>query len=182
MLPADRRSSFDHSVVVSCKGYKFWIPCPSLILQLPPHSSSSLWIFPLAPFDRHLQYLLCCFFWGCRRNCTVHACKISFARSMTWRNTPPARVMQCTCYDFKCLYTTHFEVEIVVSVNGWIVWQGGRYSLAAPAGRLKAVIADSNPAGGTDAYLLWVLCCCQVEISAMGWSLVQRSLTECGVS
>ena len=24
--------------------------------------------------------------------------------------------------------------------------------------------------------------CCQVEVSATGWSLVQRSLTECGVS
>jgi hypothetical protein len=24
--------------------------------------------------------------------------------------------------------------------------------------------------------------CCQVEVSAMGWSLVQRSPTECGVS
>jgi hypothetical protein len=24
--------------------------------------------------------------------------------------------------------------------------------------------------------------CCQVEVSAMGWSLVQRRPTECGVS
>jgi hypothetical protein len=24
--------------------------------------------------------------------------------------------------------------------------------------------------------------CCHVEVSAMGWSLVQRSPTECGVS
>jgi hypothetical protein len=24
--------------------------------------------------------------------------------------------------------------------------------------------------------------CCQVEVSASGWSLVQRSLTDCGVS
>jgi hypothetical protein len=24
--------------------------------------------------------------------------------------------------------------------------------------------------------------CCQVEVSATGWSLVQRSATECGVS
>jgi hypothetical protein len=27
-----------------------------------------------------------------------------------------------------------------------------------------------------------VVCCCQVEVSATGWSLVQRSPTECGVS
>jgi hypothetical protein len=28
-----------------------------------------------------------------------------------------------------------------------------------------------------DVCLLWVLCVCQVEVSAKGWSLVQRSLT-----
>jgi hypothetical protein len=31
-----------------------------------------------------------------------------------------------------------------------------------------------------DVCLLWVFC--QVEVSASGWSLVQRSPTECGVS
>jgi hypothetical protein len=30
--------------------------------------------------------------------------------------------------------------------------------------------------------LLWVLCVCQVEVSATGWSLVQRSPTDCVVS
>ena len=77
---------------------------------------------------------------------------------MTWRNTPPARVMQCTWCGFKCLCASHFELVIVVSINGWIMWRGERYSLATPAGRLKTPIADSNPAGGTDGYLLWVLC------------------------
>jgi hypothetical protein len=33
-----------------------------------------------------------------------------------------------------------------------------------------------------DVCLLWVLCVCQVEVSAMGWSLVQRSPTDCVVS
>jgi hypothetical protein len=27
-----------------------------------------------------------------------------------------------------------------------------------------------------------IFACCQVEVSATGWSLVQRSPTECGVS
>jgi hypothetical protein len=27
-----------------------------------------------------------------------------------------------------------------------------------------------------------IIVCCQVEVSATGWSLVQRSPTECGVS
>jgi hypothetical protein len=48
-------------------------------------------------------------------------------------------------------------------------------------GRSLAGIVGSNPAGGMDVCLLWVLLC-QVEVSATGWSLVQRSPTECGVS
>ena len=40
-------------------------------------------------------------------------------------------------------------------------------------------IAGSNTAEGTDVCLLWVLVCCQVEVSATGRSLVQRSRTEC---
>jgi len=32
-----------------------------------------------------------------------------------------------------------------------------------------------------DVSLLSVVCC-QVEVSAMGWSLIQRSPSECGVS
>jgi len=35
---------------------------------------------------------------------------------------------------------------------------------------------------GMDVCLLWVLCvCCQVEVSAIGRSLVQRITTHCGV-
>jgi hypothetical protein len=33
-----------------------------------------------------------------------------------------------------------------------------------------------------DVCLLWVLCVCQVEVSAMGWSLIQRSSTNCRAS
>ena len=42
-------------------------------------------------------------------------------------------------------------------------------------------IVCSNPTGGMDVYMLWVVCC-QVEVSAMDWSLIQGSPTECGVS
>ena len=52
------------------------------------------------------------------------------------------------------------------------VWDCGR-SLAENVG--------SNPARGMDVCLLSVVCC-QVEVSALGWPLVQRSPTECGVS
>jgi len=40
--------------------------------------------------------------------------------------------------------------------------------------------AGSNIAEKKNVYHLWMLCC-QVEVSATGRSLVQRSLTECGV-
>jgi hypothetical protein len=43
-------------------------------------------------------------------------------------------------------------------------------------------IAGSNPAEGMDVCLLLSVVCCQVEVSAMGRSLVQRSPTECGMS
>jgi hypothetical protein len=42
-------------------------------------------------------------------------------------------------------------------------------------------IVGSNPTGGIDVCLVSVVCC-QVEVSATGWSLVQRSPAECGVS
>ena len=48
------------------------------------------------------------------------------------------------------------------------------------AGRSPAEILGSNPTGGTDICLLWVSC--QVEVSAMSWSLVQRSPTDCAAS
>ena len=46
-------------------------------------------------------------------------------------------------------------------------------------GRWLAGIVSSNPAGSMDVCLFRVLC--QVEVSATGRSLVQRSPTECGV-
>ena len=39
---------------------------------------------------------------------------------------------------------------------------------------------SSNPAGSTDVYVVSVVCC-QVEVSVLGWSRVQRSPAECCV-
>ena len=54
-------------------------------------------------------------------------------------------------------------------------------SKALMCGRLLPGIVGSNPAAGMEVCLLWRVVCCQVEISAMGRSLVQRSPTECDV-
>jgi len=49
-------------------------------------------------------------------------------------------------------------------------------------GSSLAGIAGSNPAEGMDICLLLSVVCCQVEVCAMGRSLVQRSSTECDAS
>jgi hypothetical protein len=50
---------------------------------------------------------------------------------------------------------------------------------ACVCGRSLAVVAGSNPAGGMDVLSPVIVVCCQVEVSATGRSLVQRSPTEC---
>jgi hypothetical protein len=68
---------------------------------------------------------------------------------------------------------------IFVSLNN--VADPSDRSMAWVYGRSLTGIVDSNPAEGTDALSLVSVVCCQV-LSATGWSLVQRSPTECGVS
>jgi hypothetical protein len=59
--------------------------------------------------------------------------------------------------------------------------------VAAPSkawicGRALAGIVGSNPPGDMDVVSCVCVCvCCQVEVSASGRSLVQRSHTDCGV-
>jgi len=56
-------------------------------------------------------------------------------------------------------------------------------SKAWVCGHSLAGIVGSNSAGGMDVCLSLVsVVRCQVEVSALGWSLVQRSPNECGVS
>ena len=55
-------------------------------------------------------------------------------------------------------------------------------SKAQVCGRLPAEIVGSNPAGGIVVCLSVSVVCCQVEVSAMGRSLIQRSPADCGGS
>jgi hypothetical protein len=48
------------------------------------------------------------------------------------------------------------------------------------AAKRLAGIVGSNPTGGMDVCLVQCLCC-QVEVSATGRSVVQRTPTDCGV-
>ena len=45
-----------------------------------------------------------------------------------------------------------------------------------------AGFAGSNPVGGMSVCLFWREVCCQLQVTASGWSLVQKSPTEYGVS
>jgi hypothetical protein len=47
-------------------------------------------------------------------------------------------------------------------------------------GRWLVGIAGSNPAGGHGCLSIVSVVCCQVEVSATGRFLVQRSPTDCG--
>ena len=55
-------------------------------------------------------------------------------------------------------------------------------SKAWVCGRLLAGVAGLYSAGGVVVCVLLSVACCQVAVSAMGPSLFQRNLTECGVS
>jgi hypothetical protein len=55
-------------------------------------------------------------------------------------------------------------------------------SKARVCGRSIAGIAGSNPPRGHGCLSFVNAVCCQVEVSATGRSLVQRSPTDCGVS
>jgi hypothetical protein len=55
-------------------------------------------------------------------------------------------------------------------------------SKAVVYGRSPTAIVGSNSSGSMDICLLCVCLCCQVEVSATSWSLVQRSPTDCGAS
>ena len=61
-----------------------------------------------------------------------------------------------------------------------LVNPGGR-AMAWVCGHPLAGIACSKPAGGIDVCRSCCVCC-QAEFSASGWSTVQGSCTECGVS
>jgi hypothetical protein len=63
-------------------------------------------------------------------------------------------------------YPRMWPIPVFVRSQAWVF------------GSSLAGISGSNPAEGVDVCLLGVLCC-QVEVSATGRSLVQRSPAQC---
>jgi len=71
------------------------------------------------------------------------------------------------------------EIYFGAYIVGWPVSVAARPK-AWVCGRSLVGIVASEPAGSFYTCLLWVMCV--VEVSASGWSLVQRSPTESSVS
>jgi hypothetical protein len=82
---------------------------------------------------------------------------------------------------FGCLIWNLFITLINTNYSHWMPVPVAERSKARVYGRSLAGVAGSNPPGGMDVCLLWLLCC-QVEVYAKGRSLVQRSPTDCGVT
>ena len=95
-------------------------------------------------------------------------------------------------------YVMHWEQEgttgwLEIKCIIWLYFLNGIlccYSSPIPvAARSKALVCGcslagiecSNPAGNMNVSV-FIVVCCQVEVSSSGWSLVQRSSTVCGVS
>jgi hypothetical protein len=81
--------------------------------------------------------------------------------------------------------TNHDEGSLKVGMCGctWPFYcQHSGRSKASVCGRSLPGIVGWNPVGGMDVCVLGVLCVVQVEVCATGWSLVQRSPTDCGAS
>jgi hypothetical protein len=70
----------------------------------------------------------------------------------------------------KFTYYSIYPIPVASQSKAWV------------CGRSLAGIAGSNPAEGHGYLSVAIFVCCQVQVSVTGWSLVQRSPTECGVS
>jgi hypothetical protein len=69
-----------------------------------------------------------------------------------------------------------------LSVECWVPVRVAARPKACVGGHSPAGVTSSNPARGMDDCLLWVLCVLPGRGVDTGWSLVQRSPTECGES
>jgi hypothetical protein len=104
----------------------------------------------------------------CKVNCWELICwKPLWGSRSRWRKIMKHhRDMGCenAASYFSILDSVKHPIPMAVRSKAWV------------CGRLLAGIAGSNPTTFVSVV------CCQVQVSATGWSLVQRSPTECGVS
>jgi hypothetical protein len=91
-------------------------------------------------------------------------------------NLTPSCVMLKQPSFYLCVINNQILVIVLLF---YFTFQNAGRSGRAVYGRSPAEIVGSNPTGAW----LFVCCeCCQVEVSATDWSLVQTSLADCGAS
>jgi hypothetical protein len=103
-----------------------------------------------------------------QRRTSVWSCHLQFPKSwsLKLKNYP----IEVKCYDLKkyVRYSSQRPIQVATRSKAWVCC------------RSLGGIGGSKPTGGMDAYILCAVS--QVVVSTTLWSLVQRSLTECGVS
>ena len=93
-----------------------------------------------------------------------------------WTYKHPSHVYICRSsqmlvkYYFTQIYKIRLPVPVAARSKTWV------------CGRSPAEIVGSNPTGGHGCLSVVSVLCCQVEVSATGWSLAQRGSTDCGAS
>ena len=84
--------------------------------------------------------------------------------------------LDCPCKQWHSRSTRHYRKLRSVYVASPIA------ATAWHCGATRSLVLRFRIPPGHGSLSLWVSCDCQVEVSASGWTLVQRSPTECGVS
>jgi hypothetical protein len=118
----------------------------------------------------------------------------SFFGGINWKRRPLNSLFATgtiTSFHKALLFKTYLRSVYKISFFDWgfFLWQDGNdrsvypvndLSLFGYAGRSSAEIVGSNLTGGHGYFSVVSVVCCQVEVSATSWSLVQRSPTDCG--
>jgi hypothetical protein len=123
--------------------------------------------------------------------------RASFARNVLSGASFRGWIYRCACLPFG---TTDLVLIKWYSTSGGCafcfmsIWYDAQWTLVSSnpmpvaarskawvCGRSLAGIAGLNPAGGNGCLSFVSVVCWQVEVSAWGWSPVQRSRNECGV-
>jgi hypothetical protein len=150
-------------------------PEGSLSRSRSPPPTNPIHAFPFYYFTIHFNIEI---------SCTPRSSKWPFSFWFPYQNSISTLPLPHTCYMLRPLILHNFIIPIIFD-------KSNNHEPIPVAARSKAWVCDcslagiagSNSAGGMDVCLsLWSVVYCQVEVSASGWSPVQRSPTESGVS
>jgi hypothetical protein len=139
----------------------------------------------------------------CTRICTTFLEQLRYLKELSMKCFLLRRAVGSTAPDVSKALRRTFETAVTTfpvkrrnqqylylqkhpQISQWLYFtspvQVAARSKAWICGRSLVGFAGSNPPGRHGCLSFVSVVCCQVEVSATGWSLVQRSPAECGVS